>query len=285
MTAALASRRDNLRASGWLLADLGLNVWALTIVKLTGGDFPAVQLVFLRAATGLALLAPWIWRERAAFARIDRKRLHLLRVALSTVTLATSFYAVSRLPFALFTAINFTRPVILMVMAALILHEAIGPRRWIAAAVGLAGAMVAIGPGLAAPSPGLLALCVTVLTGTAAIIATRALRGTPPVVMMALYAGGLAIATLPFALWSWQPVATADWPLVLAVGLFAQAAQLCFLRAHWLGDAGVLGPMSYASLLLTASVGYLVFSEVPTPQMIAGAAAIVAAALWVARSG
>ncbi len=281
----VASARDNLRASGWLVADLALNIWALTIVKLMGLGFPAVQLVFLRAVAGLVLLAPWIWRERAAFADIDRRRLHLLRVGLSTVTLATSFYAVARLPFALFTAINFTRPVILMVMAALILHERIGPRRWLGAVIGLGGALVAVGPDLTAPSPALWALCVTVLTGTGAIVATRRLRGTPAVVMMALYAGGLAFATLPFALWSWQPVMGADWPVLLAIGVFAQAAQLCFLRAHFLGDAGVLAPVFYLSLILTAITGYVFFGEVPTVQMAFGSVAIVASALWVARSG
>ena len=284
MTESGPDRSDNLRAAGWLLADMSLNVWALTIVKAMGADYPAVQLVFLRATTGLILLLPWIWRERGAFGQVDRKGLHLLRIGLSTVTLATSFYAVARLPFALFTAINFTRPLILMAMAALILGERIGAKRWVAAAIGLMGAMVAIGPGAGAPTSGLIAICVTVLAGTLAVIVTRALKGTPTVVMMAFYGTGLALATLPFALSGWVTIRGPDLPLLLAVGIFAQSAQLCFLRAHWLGDAGVLGPVSYASLILTGAVGYFVFAEVPTPQMILGAAVIVAAAIWVART-
>ena len=280
-----ASRAENLRASGWLIADMGLNIWALTIVKAMGAEVGAAQLVFLRAATGLVLLLPWIWRDRAAFRGVDRRGLHLLRIGLSTVTLATSFYAIARLPFALFTALNFTRPLLLMVMAALLLGERIGTRRWIGAAVGLAGALIAVGPGLAAPSPGLLALCVTVLAGTGAVIVTRALKGTPAVVMMAFYAAGLAAASAPLAWATWSAVAPGDWPVLLAVGLFAQGAQLCFLKAHWLGDAGVLGPISYLSLIFTTAVGFAVFGEVPGPAMIAGAAMIVAAALWVARTG
>ena len=285
MTASGPESDTNLRAAGWLLADMSLNIWALTIVKAMGVDYPAIQLVFLRATTGLVLLLPWIWRERDAFRHVDRKGLHIVRIGLSTVTLATSFYAVARLPFALFTAINFTRPLLLMTMAALLLGERIGPPRWIAAAIGLGGALVAVGPGLDSPSSGLLAICVTVLAGTLAVIVTRALKGTPTVVMMAFYGAGLALATLPFAVTDWTPVESADLPFLLAVGIFAQSAQLCFLRAHWLGDAGVLAPVSYASLILTSTVGYLVFGEVPTPQMILGAAAIVAAALWVARTG
>ena len=278
-----ASGRDNLRAAGWLILDMSLNIWALTIVKAMGADYPALQLVFLRASMGLVLLCPWIWRERGAFARVDRPGLHVLRVVLSTVTLATSFHAVARLPFALFTAINFTRPILLMLMAAVILRERITRPRWIAAVAGLCGALIAIDPGTAPLNSGLAALLVTVVTGTAAVIVTRQLKGTPAVVMMTFYTAGLGLASLPLAVGVWQPVAAGDLPLLLGVGLFAQAAQLCFLRAHWLGDAGVLGPVSYASLILSAAVGYAVFAEVPTPEMLVGAAIIVVAALSLAR--
>jgi uncharacterized membrane protein len=201
---------------------MSLDIWALTIVKAVGLDYPTLQLVFLRAGTGPVLLLSWILRERLAFARIDRPGLHVLRVILSTVTLATSFQAVD--------------------------------------------------PGAAPLNSGLLALLVTVVTGTAAVIVTRQLKGTPPVVMMTFYTAGLGLASLPFALAGWQPVAGADLPLLLGLGLFAQAAQLCFLRAHWLGDAGMLGPVSYTSLLLSGLAGYLVFGEVPSVQMLAGAA-------------
>ena len=68
---APAAPHDNLRAAGWLLLDMSLNIWALTIVKAMGSNYPSLRLVFLRAGTGLVLLLPWIWRERAVFRRID----------------------------------------------------------------------------------------------------------------------------------------------------------------------------------------------------------------------
>ncbi len=283
------SARDNRIASVWLIADMSLNIVALTIVKAMGADYPALQLVFLRAAMGLALILPWAWRRRAAFATIDRLPVHALRIALSIVTLGTSFFAIARLPFALFTAINFTRPLLLMAMAAILLGERIGRPRWLAAGVGLVGAMIAIepwrGPWTGAALLGVAALGVTVLSGTAAIIATRHLKGTPSVVMMVFYTAGLMLGSLPFVAVDWHPVAPEHWPLLLAIGIFAQSAQFCFLNAHWLGDAGVLGPVSYASLILSALAGYLVFAEVPSAGMILGATVIVAASFQASRSG
>ena len=42
---------------------MSLNIWALSIAKSVGLDYPAFQLVFIRAIVGLILMVPWIWRE------------------------------------------------------------------------------------------------------------------------------------------------------------------------------------------------------------------------------
>lgn len=279
-----ATRQDNLRASLWLILDMSLNIWSLSIVKAMGLDYGATQLVFLRAIVGLLLVLPWAYRERSAFLTLDRLPLHAFRVALSAITLAASFFAIARVPFALMSAIGFTRPILLMIMAALMLRERIAKPRWIAALVGLAGALIAMNPSHAALSWGLAALVVTVLAGTLAIIVTRQLKGTPAVVMMVFYTGGLALFTAPFALANWSPVAPGDWPFLLAIGVFAQAAQFCFLKAHWLGDAGMLGPVSYLSLILSTGAGFFFFGEVPGLSLIIGAVIILGAAWSIGRS-
>lgn len=276
-----APDRDNLRGAAWLLADMGLNIWALAIVKAMGADFPSVQIVFLRALTGLVLLTPFLWRGRADL-RTAQPGLHALRVALSATAIVTSFFAIARLPLALFTAISFTRPLILMALAALILRERVRPAHWLAGLGGLAGVLVAVQPGELAVNAGLWALVVTIFAGTGAVIVTRRMRAEPPLVMMLAYTGGIAAVTALPAVLTWQDPG-ALWPVLLMIGVFAQAAQYCFLRAHFWGEAGVLGPLGYASLVLSTAVGYVVFDEVPTAQMLAGAAIIVVATLAVAR--
>lgn len=273
--------RDNLKGGAWLIADMSLNIWALSIVKWLGADYPATQVVFIRAITGLALIIPLIWRGRALFSQIEDLPIHLLRVALSVVTLTASFFAISRVPLAVFTAISFTRPVVTMLMAALILSERIGPRRWAAAGVALLGVLIAANPRDVPWSVGLAALCLVVVTGSAAVIATRRLRAAPSVVMMTFYTAGLAICTAPLAAVAWVPIDTAHLLPLLLVGAFSQAAQLCFLRAHYNGEAGLLSVLSYLSLVLSVGVGYAVFDEQPSASFAAGAVFVIAAALWV----
>ena len=273
--------RDNIRGGVWLLSDLALNIWALAIVKSLGLDYAAVQIVFLRASVGLILITPLIWRGRSHFTHIEHLPLHALRVALSVITLSASFYAIARVPFAVFTAMNFTRPLVTMVMAALILGETIGKRRWSAAAIALLGVLIALNPNTVPPSLGLAALALVILTGSGAIIATRRLRSAPEIVLMTFYTAGLAAFAAPFAALNWTPIAPDHLPFLLLVGVFAQSAQLCFLRAHYFGEAGFLSVLSYLSLILSVSVGYLAFGEVPSLSFWIGAILVVGAALWV----
>lgn len=272
-----ADSSDNLQAGIWLIADMSLNIWAISIVKALGGGYPSWQIVFLRALVGLLLLLPWVWRDRQAFAKVEHWGLQFLRIGLSTLTLTTSFFAVARLPLALFMTMNFTRPLILMVMAALVLGEKVPAARWAAGAVGLFGIVIALNPNNVPWSWGLLAVTMTVFSGTAAIIVTRKLKGTPAVVMMTFYTGGLALLTALPAHLTWVPIATGHLPYLLAVGVFSQCAQFCFLQAHWKGDAGFLGPLGYTSLIISGTVGFLFFHEVPTLNTVIGAAIIVLA--------
>ncbi|WP_411996916.1 DMT family transporter [Aaestuariibius violaceus] len=262
---------------------MSLNIWALAIVKASGAEFPATQLVFLRAAVGLVLMIPWIVTARADFRLARRPGLHLARIALSSLTLTASFYAIARVPFALFTAVNFTRPLVMIALAALFLAEPATPRRWLAALLGLVGVLIAVGPGPASLDPAFLALTLTVLSGTAAIIVTCKINDQPPVVLMTAYTAGLAVTTAVPAALSWAPVARADWPVLLAIGLFAQAAQFCFLRAHRGASAGLLGIVGYVSLVLSTCVGWLLFDEVPSLEFWCGTLLILTAT-WIVRA-
>ncbi|POF32106.1 S-adenosylmethionine uptake transporter [Roseibium marinum] len=263
---------------------MALNIWALTIVKWLGLGYPVAQLVFLRASIGFLLLLPSAWRWRDRFLHVHQLPLHVLRVALSALALSVSFFALSRLPFALVTAIGFTRPFVMMVMAAVFLSETIGPRRWIAAGIAFLGVVIAVDPGLVSFTWGLPAMGAAVFFGSAAVIVMRRLVSVPNIVLMVFYTAGLAILTAPFAIVAWVDIPANHLAPLLGIGLFSQGAQYCFLNAHRRADAGYLAILGYLSLILTTVVGYLVFDEIPSLRFGLGAVLIVGAALWITRA-
>jgi len=273
----------NMRAGAWLFTDMCLHIGALILVKSLGSSYPTIQIVFFRAATGLLVLLPWILASFNSFATIKHWRMHLARVVFSTLAISCGYYAVARMPFALFTALNYLRPAVLMIMAVLVLNEVISKRRWFAVALGFFGVLIAVQPGGYAFNIATVVLLIAVVAGSTATILLRRLKGTPEIVMMVFYTVGLLIFTAPFALTQWVPVASKDIVAVIAIGVLAQFAQLCFLKAHWLGDVGFLSPLSYCSLILSAGAGYILFNEIPSLALVVGAGFILISAVLVNR--
>ncbi|MDV7144022.1 DMT family transporter [Tropicimonas sp. TH_r6] len=261
-----------------------LNIWALTIVKWLGADYPATQIVFLRALVGLILVLPVAWHRREAFRHVADLHLHLLRVGFAVVTLTASFFAIPRVPLATVTAIGFTRPLVTMVLAAILLREVIGRRRWIAAGVAFLGILFAVNPSELPWNWGLAAMGIVVLSGSAAVIATRRLRHAPVIVMMLFYTAGLAVFSAPFTALTWTPIQPGHLVPLILIGCFAQTAQLCYLRAHFFGAAGFLSVLSYLSLVFSVSTGFVFFGERPSPTFAVGACLVVGAALWATTS-
>lgn len=267
---------DDPRAGvAWLLADMTLVSIMAAIVKAQGATYPAVQLVFLRAAIGLLAIAPLVWHRRAEVVGTRRAGRHAFRVACNAAALTGNFAALAALPIALVTAIGFTRPLVVMVLSVALLGERVARTRWLYALAALGAVAIMVAPSGAVWNLGLLAAGASVLFGSLATVQTRALRTESPTVMMVYYTAGLALLTAPFAAAFWEPLAARDVLPIVCAGLLAQAGQYCFLRAYRLAPASVLAPVGYLSLVFAGATGWIVFGERPTWPMVAGAAFIV----------
>lgn len=275
--------RDNLRGALWLVVDMCFNIWALTLIKIVGADLPAVQIVFMRALVGLGLMLPFVWRN-GGLPRFLRPDLQVLRAGLSAVSMVGSYHAITLLPLGLFTAVNFTKPLLMMLFSALLLGERILRLQWAAGVLGLIGVIVVVQPGSMAANGGLVSLTISIIAGTGAVVILRKLRAEHPLAMMLSFTAGMVVLSVAPALWFWQPPGQA-WPALLAIGVISQIAQFCFMRAHFWGEAGVLAPLGYSSLILSVTVGFFVFGERPTLALAIGAGLIVAAALIAGGAG
>lgn len=267
----------------WLLSDMLLVTVMTVLVKLGGASYPAVQMVFIRSLIGLVSVLPLAWRHRHALRQTRQWGRHSFRVLCNTLALNANFAALTALPLALANAIGFMRPLVVLALATWLLGERSGVWRWIGAAIGFAGVLIMVSPGEIPWSIGILAALASVLFGSLATVQTRALAGENTTVLMVFYTVGLTVFTALPALASWQPVAVADWPLLLAIGVLAQLGQYCFLRAYQSTPANVLAPIGYLSIVLASLAGYLAFGEIPAPTTIAGAAVIIGALLLTSR--
>ncbi|MCT8997272.1 DMT family transporter [Chelativorans intermedius] len=259
----------------WLLADMTLISAMAALVKMEGAQYPAIQLVFLRSVVGVVIILPLVWRHRREIRHTRHTGRHIFRITCNALALTGNFAALAALPLALVSAIGFTRPLVVMLLAVLLLGERISTIRWLGAALGLAGVLVMVAPGHVPLDPGLAAAFASVLFGSLAVVQTRALKDENTTVLMVFYTVGLSLISAVPAAMTWQPVQPADWAPLLAIGILAQLGQYCFLRAYQTAQANVLAPFGYLSIIFATATGYLLFGEVPRLTTMAGVLVIL----------
>lgn len=116
----------NLRGAVWvLLASAGFSLMA-SLVKLLGQTLDSFQIVFFRCVVGLAVMLPVVARMGPRVLRTDAPFIHLGRALAGLTAMSAGFYALSHLPLATATAITFTKPLFLIIVAALLLGERVG---------------------------------------------------------------------------------------------------------------------------------------------------------------
>src|ERR1700732_1794560 len=117
----------------------GVGLMLLSIFMFSFGDaigqfmvatYSVGQLLWLRACAALIVLLPMIWRHRAEFVQLERPRLQLLRVLLSTLEVAAFFLATVYLPLADVTTYYLACPIFVTALSAIVLRERVGWRRW-----------------------------------------------------------------------------------------------------------------------------------------------------------
>src|SRR5882757_10374762 len=221
LLARLSSHHDERSAR---LAGIGLML--LSVLMFSFGDalgkfmvatYAVGQLLWLRACAALIVLAPSIWRHRAAFLQMERPWLQLVRVILSTLEVAAFFLATVYLPLADVVTYYLACPIFVTALSGIVLGERIGWRRWTAILIGFCGVVIALRPSSQTVSwPAAIALGGS-LSFALLMLITRSLRATPDFVLASSqFAGTFLLGAL---------LSPIGWitPDLASLGLFAAA--------------------------------------------------------------
>src|SRR5260370_9756432 len=187
----LVAKISTTAARGWgRLAGIGLMlVWVCvfafgdTLGKFIVATYSVGQLLLLRSAAALIVLSPLIWRNRRKFLSLERPRLQLFRVVLSTLEVAAFFLATVYLPLADVVTYYLATPIFVTALSAVVLRVRVGWRRWSAILIGFCGVVIALRPSAQTVSwPAMIALGGSMAFAVLMLI-TRSLRATPDIVL------------------------------------------------------------------------------------------------------
>lgn len=253
-----------------------------TTAKFLMGELHPMQVVWARYAGQMAVIVIVLAPRLKPLARTANPGLQLVRSALLFTSTLLFFTALSRMEFAEAAALIQTAPLFITALAAPVLAEVVGWRRWTGVAVGLVGALVIIRPGLEVFQPaGLLPLGAAVCLASYQI-ATRMLSAADRIRTTMLYTAGVGtlVATLAVPFFWTQPSGLQA-GLMLLMGVLASTGHLSLVYGFGLAQASALAPFNYTALIWATLFGFLFFGELPDLATVAGAGIVVAAGLYV----
>lgn len=265
------------------------------LIKAASDSVPPGQAVFFRSLFAIPIIGMWLWQQGKLRDGLKANNIlgHVWRGLFGTTAMGLTFAGLAILPLPEVTAIGYATPMFTVIFAAIFLGERIRLIRLSAVALGLIGVMIVIAPRLSLDQDyaGLATL------GAAMVVVASILRAlvqihvrrlvqtdtTSAIVFyFSLTATCVSLLSLPLG-WLF-PVPALAWTapgikvllLIICAGLIGGVAQIMVTSSYRFGTASMLAPFDYSSMIFATLIGWVVFSEVPTPAILIGATLVIA---------
>jgi len=266
----------------WMLLTGFCFVAVTALVKYLGDDLPAAQQAFLRYLLGLVFLIP-MWPALRA-ARISRQAITVFgaRGFIHALGVILWFYAMTQIPLAEVTAMNYLSPIYVTLGAALFLGEKLALRRIMAVLVAFLGALIILRPGLREVSSGHIAMIGTAIFFAGSYLMAKRMSGQVSAsVVVAMLSLTVTICLAPFAYAVWVPPTGAQLLGLLAVAAFATAGHYTMTLAFAAAPVTVTQPVTFLQLVWAVALGALVFAEPVDLFVVLGGVVIMASVLFI----
>ena len=272
---------DNLKGIVFLmLASFVFSIMAL-LIKLLGQHLHITQILLVRQAGMIIMVAPAILRNFPGSLRSERPGMQLVRVFFALVAMLFGFTAVIHLPLADATAIFFAKSFFVTIFAVFFLAETVGVYRWSAVSIGFVGVLLMLQPGTDNFSIYGLASLVGAAGAAAVMILLRLLsRSDSAATIMTYGALGVGVVMILPGIYFWQQPTAPEWFLLGAVAVVSYYGQKLNIYAYKHGEASLLASLDYVRLFWATLFGYLIFDKFPDGSIWFGAAIVIAAAIF-----
>lgn len=256
------------------------------LIKLAGDSGVSMpEIMFWRQFLTVPLILAFL-ALRGGLARLKTSipGTHAIRSVVGMVGMVCNFSAVLLLPLAESVTLSFTVPLFVVVIAALVLREFVGPWRWTAVVLGFVGVLVIAQPG-GGHIPlegGLIALAAALMTAMVTFLIRDMGKTEEPlriVFYFALYGSTMMLVLLPFYATAHSPQ---QWLLLLGIGITGLAGQLGLTASLRYGAIASVAVMDYTALIWATLYGWLIWDNLPPATTWLGAPLIIAAGATIA---
>lgn len=261
------------------------------LIKLAGERIPTMELLFMRGVIGVVFC--WIILRRAGVNLLgNRKLLLLTRGTVGFIALFAEFYALIHLPLADATAILFTHPAIVALLAWVVLGERLGKLGLMAVAASITGVALVCRPGFLFGGGGaeLDPLAVSVALGgivvtSIAILVIRTLAKTEHPAVVMIYPPLIISCIAPMFASGWVMPIGVEWLYVLGIALAMNGGQYYMTRGYAIESAARISGITCLEIVFAAIWGMSFLGEIPDGWTFSGGALIVVGTLLLGKDG
>lgn len=255
------------------------------VLKWLTGDYPVGQLLFFRGLFVLLVITLFVWRLGSMETiRINSFRDQIQRAGFAFTSGFLFITGITYLPLADAIAITFAGPLFITILAAPMLGESVGWRRWIAVVVGFFGVLVMLRPTMEALQLAALLPLGASLAGALRDITTRRISANETSLSILLFSTLAVIVfglgTLPFG---WAPLTLRDLGLMGLSGLFVGGAHYFLIERFRWAEASLLAPFKYLTMIWAVIFGFLIFGDLPDSWTLSGAGFLIVCGVYIAH--
>jgi len=271
------------RAIFWAILATIFMTGMSVLIKYLGTSLPFYEVAWFRAFFGLIIILPFILKRGGIRAIYTKKiKMHLVRGVLAVMAMLSGFYAVTVLPLTLVTTLGFSRPLFMIPLAIIFLHEIVKARRWSATIIGFIGIMIAIRPSGEIEPAVLIALFSSFIFAVV-MITTKKLSATEAPTTLMFYQGFLSsLFILPLCFFFWETPSINEFLLLFLLAIFGSLSVNCSIRALKLADTTIVSPIEYIRIIFASFAGFIIFSEIPSIWTLLGGLIIIISTVYIA---
>lgn len=269
---------------------MGLSVGMLAcldaIVKIINSQgMHPFEIVFFRNVFGLVALLPFFMRIGFKELKTQRPMFHICRGGIHAAAMIMWFWALTVIPLADATALNFIMPVFASIGAIIFMNERSKLMRWVSVGIGFLGMLIILRPGFEEVDFGTwVVLCGAIFMAISKLMAKSLTRSERPSTIVAYMSLVLTFISFVPAVFVWTWPTSEIWLWLMITGFVGSLAHVIQAQSFKEGDVTLVEPAGFLRLIWAAAIGYIIFGEIPQIWSWIGAVVIMTGVILLLRS-
>ena len=253
-------------------------------IRKSSENIHIMEVIFFRNLLACLIIIPVMSSSGLASFKMNRPGLFFWRAIFVSIGMFSGFSAITLIPLAQATAISFTTPIFVTILAVFLLGEVIKFRRVAAIFVGFIGMLIIVQPGVGSISLGIILAFIGAFFHSINLLIVKKLTANESanaiVVWMVIMLVPISLVPAIFV-WEWPSALT--WLYLWCLAFCGTVGHSFFTRAYSLADITSLQPFQFIKLPMIAFLAWVIFSELPLYWTWLGGLIIFSSTVYITR--